>query len=369
MESTTCPICRQPNPPTNHMCSSCGADFTDPDVQAMKPGDSATLPSSSLGEAGALAADRFLGIAITDPEGSGLRKLALIGGIVLAATAFVPVTVDFSHWLGPRAALSQGPTLAVLFPLLAGAAGIAMALVGRIDNWVRAAVLAGLGLCGFALCLPPLGELAGAPFSRSFPVLLQIVALLAAGAALALRVCRPRSRDARYGVIAGTVLVVIAMVIPIGEAVRALPIEFSLYINHPFTDTSLVSAYAKGFDHDMMVRVLALWSLLPLLLLPLATALAWPVPGGVWDRTSTVVRPLSWLVALFIPLGFALMVFNVAGWNEFQNVVIRGHWVTFDDFTQSLLVGRARLAVLATFFALWVELGAVVIHDRFRPEM
>jgi hypothetical protein len=79
-----------------------------------------------------------------------------------------------------------------------------------------------------------------------------------------------------------------------------------------------------------------------------------------------MVRPLAWLVVLFAPLGLALLAFNVAGWSEFQAVAVRGRWVTFDDFTEALLVGRTRLMVLATFFALWVQLGAVALHEQLR---
>jgi hypothetical protein len=366
MDVITCPICRQPNPADNHLCLACGADFSDPDVIAMAPGDSSQMPQSSLGDAGELAEDRFLGISHEGLiEGKSLRRLALGGGVIFLAAFFIPTTVDFRSWLGPLAGLDKGPTLAVLFPLLAAGAGLAMALVGKLDNWVRAAVLVGVGLLGIFLCLPPLGKFAGAPH-KVLPV--YTIGLLCAGAALAIRMYNPRSRDARYAAIAAAVIVAIGMVIPVGDSHRALTIEFPFYVDSEFGDMALASAYRKGMTHDMMVRMLSLFGLLPLIALPLAAALAWPTPRGVWDKYAVALRPLAWLAALYIPLAFAMMLFNVAGWSEFTSVVARGQWVTFDNFSEALLVGRARLVVLSLFLALWVEIGVVVVHHHFRPD-
>ena len=363
MRIITCPICRQPNPPDNHLCLSCGADFSDPDVTAMAPGDSSQLPQSSLGAAGEMAEDRFIAISYAGlTEGNALRRLALVGGLVFLAAFFIPTTVDFRSWLGPLAGLDKGPTLAVLFPLLAAALGLAMALVGKLDNWVRAAVLVGVGLLGLFLCLPPLGKFAGAPY-KLLPV--YTVGLLCAGAALAMRMYNPRSRDARYAAIAAAVIVAIGMVIPVGESHRALAIEFPSYADSEFGDMALASAYWKGLTRDMMVRMLSLYGLLPLIALPLAAALAWPTPRGVWDKYAVALRPLAWLAALYIPLAFALLVFNVDGWSEFTSLVARDQW---DNFSEALLIGRARLVVLSLFLVLWVEIGAVVVHHHLRPD-
>ena len=41
----------------------------------------------------------------------------------------------------PATAIERGPAFAVLLPLIAGLIGIAIALVPRLETWVRACVL------------------------------------------------------------------------------------------------------------------------------------------------------------------------------------------------------------------------------------
>jgi len=359
-----CPICKQMLQPGHYLCPACGADLSDPDVLAMAPGDSTELPQSSLGEAGALSERKFLR-ATTDSirSGAAMRTLGLVGGIFLVLAFLIPVSADFRHWMWPREALDRGPTFAVLLPLVTGLVGIAAALIPRLDNWVRAAVLVLCGLLGIFFCLPPLGEFAGTAFAAT-PLL--TLGLLVAGSALAGRLYFPRSQAVRLALIGGTVVTVIALFVPMAKTYTALPIELPIYIANPFKEMSLFSALSKGAGHDVMVRFLSLYALLPLVLLPTAAALAWPTPGGVWDKMGTALRPIAWVAVLYLPLGYALQAFNVAGWTNFPDVMARGVWVEFDDFTQALMLGRARLALVSAFFVVWTQIGAVVLFDYVR---
>ncbi len=359
-----CPICKQQLQPGHVLCPACGADLSDPDVLAMAPGDSTEMPQSSLGEVGALSERKFLR-ATTDSlrSGAAMRKLALIGGIFLALAFLIPVSADFRTWMWPTDAIDRGPTFAVLLPLALGILGIASAFVPKLENWHRAAILVGGGLVGIFFCLPPLGKFAGTACVAT-PIL--TLGMLVAGSALAGRIFFPRSQAVRLALIGGAAVSVVALFIPMADTRDALPIELPLYINNEFREMSLFAAYSKGMDHDVMVRFLSMYALLPLLLLPAAAALAWPVPRGVWDKMATALRPIAWVAVLFIPLGYALQAFNSAGWSEFQVIAARGVWVDFDDFTQALMVGRARLALVSAFLFVWVQLGAVVLFDHVR---
>lgn len=363
-----CPICSGMSPPGSHRCVTCGADFSDPDVRAMAEATAAAdIPEESLGEAGALAGDKFLWMSHEKLiAGKLLQKLALIGGVFLAIGFLVPVFVK-GEFVMPWKATAHASTLALVFPGVAAIAGIALALLA-ISNAARAGVMVAIGLAGLTLSVPALGKFAGTS-QWSLPVL--TIGVIVAGIGAALRIYRPRSDESRYILAAGAAVTVVALFIPIGKTYEAIPMEFWYYIHDDdrWRDLSLFSSYAKGIDHDVLVRFLSMYGLLPLLLFPIATAVAWPKPGGVWDKSSSALRPMAWMIVMYIPFGFALALFNVTGWAESEagNPWMPG-WAMdrFAKLTKAIMLGRAKLMVTSLFYTFWVVFGAVVLYDRLR---
>lgn len=366
MRPFDCPICRVSNPAGAHLCVSCGADFSDPDVLAMAsaPGASASFSASRLGGAGVLADTRLLGFNLDGlVDGSGLRKLAGIGGAILLLSFLLPLTHEFRDWLWGPSTISKGPTFAALYPLVAGIIGLAVAFAPRLKPWVRAAILVGTGLLGALVALAPYGKYAGTS-EHALPLL--FTGLLLAGAGIATRLFYPRAPEARYALALGSLLAIVAMVIPRGDTGAALPVEFRFYLDSEFRDMSLLSAYSKGFGKDAMVMFGGLLALTPVWLLPLTTGLAWATPREVWDRGSFALRPMAWSIVLFIPVMFAFLAFNVTGWEDFDSVIVEGRVYKLDAYTDALLAGRVRLAAMIAFPVLWVQLGAVALYAHFR---
>ena len=360
----TCPICRATNAPGNHLCQKCGADFSDPDVLAMAPGDSATLPSSSLGEAGALAEDKFLGIALDDLlSGKSLRALALIGAILLVICTLIPVTANYKTWLMVWKSIDGGPWFALLFPLVAAGIGVAVFASRRLEPWVRAVMLAGTGLVGVFFSLAPLGKYAAAP-ERILPVF--AIGMLMAGIGILIRIYRPTDINGRWAMIAGAPLAFLGLVIPLVASDKALPGEFRLFFRTlEITDVSPLTAYYNGLDHDAMVQLLSLWGLLPVLVLPIAAAVAWKQPSGVWDKSSPALRPMAWFLVLYVPLTYAVYVFNVFGWTAGQYISYGGIVAEFEAFNRAVLITRTKLAVMSLVYVVWIQFGAFVLYQHF----
>lgn len=363
----SCPICRAPNPPAVLRCIQCGADFHDPDVIALAPGDSTELPAASLGEAGALASDRFMGISLTGLlEGRALATLGLLGGVALVAAFLAPVSADYTAWIMPWTAAKDGPALALVYPLLAAAAGFVAFATGRLEPWIRAALLCGLGLAGIFFTLTPLGGYAAGPIDL---MVVFTAGMLLCGVAVTLRMYYPQLMESRHLLAAGAGVVLLGMLLPLTDVRDHLPAEFAWRM---FRDTdaaasaSALSAYLDGSGTDAMVQLVSWWGLLPVVLVPAALALAWSRPGGVWDRGSTGLRPIAWALVLFVPLTWFLYLFNLMGWDDLQWVRYKGQAARFEDFTMTVTVGRAKVAVAATVYALWAVFGSVVLYARLR---
>ncbi len=319
--------------------------------------------SAPLGEVGALAGDKFLWVSLAAlREGTGLRRLAVVGAALLAVGFFIPVTLDLQHWLMPWKAADSGPTFALFFPLGALAVGLAVMFARAIPKHVAAGLMAAAGVVGLLTVLAPMGKYGGAP--RQTVWLLQLGLILGACSVTA-RIYRPRDAYPRYGVIAGAVLAAIGLMLPLSDAATAIPLEFTFYIARSFKDMSLVSADLAGIDHDLMVRFLSLWSLVPLVLLPAAAAMSWQRPEGVWDKGSAALRPMAWVIVLYVPMTFLVYTFNVTGWTEFNLVAFHGRVHDFKSFTTAMMVGRMKLALLAIPFALWTAFGSFLLYDHF----
>lgn len=365
MPPITCPICSNRNPPGDLRCLKCGADLTDPDVIAMAPGSSAEMPQSSLGDIGQLSSDKFFGVSRANLlEGGALRTIALVGGIALLVAFLIPIPKD------PRAgkwwmAWSVGKPFAgwaFWYPLLAGLAGIALAFVPKPERWIRACILAAISLFGLLFIMPRLGK-AGGGFTGMLPLF--TLGVLAAACAMALRVYFPLEKLPRLAIIVAAAVTVLGMVVPMAKPLEVLPFEFARF-GQNWKDASLAGIALDTFDLDMMLRLLGLYMLLPMALFAGAAVAAWPVPGGVWDKTSYVVRPVAWAVVLYLPFQKLLLVFNVTGWSETKYGV--RYAKEFSKVSNAIMISRMRMIIVATVLVLWAIFSAVVIYKKLRPE-
>jgi hypothetical protein len=323
-------------------------------------------------QAGSLVSSRFLWISIDSLcEGPALRKLGIAGAVaLLVGFAFPVLSHDSRVTQWPWEMLAGGPWLALIYPLIAAAVGLAAVLIPALSRRVGGALMAAAGIIGLMLCLPALGKFAG---SASALMPLFVVGLVATGAALVVRSVDPGSALARKTLAAGAVLALVGLLIPVADAYRLLPAELTFFIDADALGTaSPIGAYVEAFNRDPLVFFYAVFLMLPVVLLPVAVVIAWPKPGGPWDKSGLIIRPIAGFVVLYVPIGLALLMFNVMGMSDSSTLVyIQGELFPFNEYAERLLVGRAKLAVLGSVFALWAQLGTIVvlraISARSRP--
>lgn len=374
MNAYACPICQKPWRSDTSICAACGADLYDPDVQALagqafSAGDSLRMAAA---EAGALSVGKILGLRQeTLVDGSGLRKLAGLGGVLLLLAFVAPALREFDfvwrgdHWK-PKASyfmswelLRDGPVVALLYPLLAGLVGLAVALVPRLSGAVRGQILAATGLIGVVLCLGPLGDYGYAPTQAATLTTLGVVV---AGVSIAARMLLPHSMPARWGLVAGGGLFLLGLLIPAGDLSARLPFEYlrySDYLELEFEGTVPLIGLLKGIKPGASeVLFMSAWHLLPLFALPAAAIFAWRKPGGVWDKGGYALRPLAWVLVLYIPLTYALYTFMAVGGGA--------GGLKAQQQLESALIGRARLGVISFALLLWAQFGllAALIGQR-----
>jgi hypothetical protein len=351
-----CPVCSTRNPGGSLRCGSCGADFADPDVRALAA-DAAAISSSALGAAGALGDSRFLSFSLdAAAAGSAPRRLVAIGCGLLAIGFLAPLTVDYAHLTPTWSLIRGGSSLLLLFPLVAIALGIAVALA-PLPGRARSAALVVLGLVGLAT-LPTHGRFSGGPLAAMTPFLF---AMPIAGAAIALRLWAPASRAARVAVVASGALVAASLFVPIPGGERLLPVEMKLFGFIPEGTQSMFSVY-NGIESGVpLLFLLPLSTFLPLGLLAAAGALAWPPARGVWDTRGKLLRAVGWFVVLYLPLTYLLFAFHQLGLEDAGYVQIGEYVASYAHLLKTTMVARAKLAALAAAYSLWVALGGLAI--------
>ena len=362
-----CPICDRANDRDARRCRSCGADFEDPDLAAQL--DRPRLDEDEHGEID-LSGGRYLGVRWLGFEvGGDLRTLALIGGVLFALIAVLPVKLDFGGVQASWAALDKGPKVALLLPFVLAAIGLALGTpLGRgIPPVATAAVLAVAGVAALPLALTPMGRHAG---TATHTLWLPWLGTAIAAAGIAIRVLRRRDPHARWIIVGGAVLFVLGILLPHGDAREYLPGEFSLYLRgKELRDTGLLSAWTDGFDNDSMVRFLSLWHLLELALLGVAIAFAMQPSTGPWDGKGLVLRPIGFELVFHLTFTLALYTLNVMGWSAFEYVRWDGHYVDWDAFTGGMFAGRARLTLLSAPAMIWLVAGLVGLYVHLAPKL
>lgn len=354
--SITCPICDRENPRDARRCKSCGADFEDPEIanQIGRPVGGMTDEDGEIN----LLGDRFLGIRWLGLEGgSDLRLIALVGAIFFAVAAIIPVNLDFTKAKAMWSVASKGPTFALLLPAVCAAIGIALATpLGRLLP--PAAVAGTLAAGGFAILLfaiAPLGHSSGLP-EKAWWFLWLGYPIAAAG--VAVRAMKPRDLYARWLVVGGAVLVVVGMALPHTDARPYLPAEYPLVMkDRMLFDESILTASLAGFDHHLAVRFLSIWHLFGMLLVVAAAALSVLSPKGPWDTFGLVLRPMGMALVFMIPLTMAFYMINIMGSPTFEYVYGYDTFLSWDEFSDALFAGRARMVVLTLPAAMWTATG------------
>jgi len=347
-------------------CLKCGADLTDPDVLAMAAAEPVPMPASGLGDLGQLSSDKFLGVSReTLLEGGALRIVSLVGGIALILAFLIPIPKDpyQSKWWMAWSVGKPFAKWAFWFPLLFGAAGVALAFLPKPDRWIRAIILAAMSLFGILFLMPRLAA-AGGGYRQMMPLF--ALGLVAAACAMTLRVYFPLERPPRIAIIVATAVTIVGLALPMAKAGEVMPFEFSVFHGGALKDASLLGLASDSFDEDMMVRLIGLYTMLVMVLFAGASAAAWPVPGGVWDKTSFVVRPVTWAVVLYWPMQKAVLVFNITGWTAPKGSGFRAA-KQVSNFSNAIMITRTRMVLVTAVFVLWAVFSAVVIYKHFRP--
>ncbi len=355
-----CPVCDQKNPPNSNRCTSCAADFTDPDVMAMMGKDTSSVASPVI-DGGALTHSTILGVSEQGLEnGTALRKLAFVGIALLAIGFLIPVSHNYVDSSSAWNALQHAPAIALLFPALAIAMGL-MASFAPLLPWQRSVLLLTAGVIGLTT-LPFLGHLSGSP-EKFLPAIL--LGMLAGTWGLILRGFDAQSAVARKLTIAGAVLIVVGFLLPMSDAATGLPLEIRLFLTASIDSASPLSLYSEAFNRDPMIFFVIVFLFLPLLLIPIGAAIAFPKPSGAWDKLGLILKPITWIAILYLPLLFALFAFNLMGYELGRYILIDKHYLASDEFQSAAISGRIRLMLLATAFSLWATLPIVAVAKEF----
>jgi hypothetical protein len=371
----SCPICARPCAADAPRCPACGTDLYDPAVRELVGAPPA--PEAPAIVAGELATARVLGCTRDGlADGKSARGLGLWLGLILLLSFVVPafqVPHPYQRYVAATDTMEPAirweykmvwdlvggkarkppPVVALLFPLAAGLLAVALALTPRVPPVVRAGGLALLGLLGLALCLGPHGRYAFTPHTL---ITVTNLGMLVGGVGVAWRLLEPTSSEARWVLVAGAGLSLIGLLIPAGALWRQLPGEYRSYadlLGFRVENATPLQAILGGLDRRAApILFLSLWAALPILVMPLAIGFAWPRPQGPWDKAAPVLRPLAYLILLYLPVAYALYAFNMLGWGSV------GADATF--------LPRARLILIAAPLALFAQLGALACVSGLR---
>ena len=310
-------------------------------------------------EAGSLSSGKLFGFAREGlSNGSTVKKLAIWGGAAVLLGFLIPMSPDFEAHEPAWSLSDRASPVALLFPLL----GIAMALTAAfapLQAWQKSVTMMLAGGIGLAT-LPFIAGFASAP-AKFLPGI--FIGVLVCSWGLILRCLDAQSIWARRLTIAGALIGVAGYFIPMGNADLALPIELRFYLQQELGTEMPLSVYKAAFNRDPIVFFTSLYLLLPLVLLPLGALLSWRKPSGAWDKGGLLIRPVTWLATFYLPLGFALLFFNLLGYDA-DLIRVDRQIVSWDRFSTAAIGGRLKLFALSAGFSLWATLPVVAVHDH-----
>lgn len=364
-----CPLCARFLPEGSRRCTSCGADFLDPDVlkmiQAPKPAVPAVASSDvrRIG-AGGLSIDRFLGMTSAGiADGTSLQRVGLFGAACLLVGFLIPIDLDYRGSEMPLAVLDRGPRAALLVPLILALAGGVVSLLkrGAVPPIVVAGLLAAGGLVELVLGITPFGRAAGAP--TSLPILTWS-GVLVAGVGVSIRILRPADPFAKWIALAGTILFLGGSLLTHADVQTLVPLEYLQMATEDGLDGSILGLAWDALG-DSFTLVHGATTLLAAVLLPVATALAFRAPHGVWDGAGNVLRAVGLAIVLWLPLGFLAGILNVFGWPS-GGFYDGDRVISMDALTNALRLGRVRLLLLSLGASLWVTAGSAALYVAWR---
>jgi hypothetical protein len=356
-----CPICDRDNDADARRCKSCGADFEDPEIaaQLVRPagigGDDDDEPN--------LSGDRYLGVRwIGLAVGGDLRKVALLGGLVFAVAAIMPIAIDLQKVKAVWSVFGDGPTFALVLPFVLAVIGIALAT--PLGKLLPPAVVAGVLALGGAIYLGVAVAAQGptsALSTRTWWGPWFGCAIIGAG--LIIRVLRRRDPFARWIILGGAVIVLIGLFFPYTDSRVALPAEFDLFLGgRDLADKSIVTAATEGFEGQPMVRFVSLWHLALIALVGVAVGFSLAMARGPWDSSGLVLRPLGYAIVFWLPASLALYIVNVMGFHGYEYARWNDHYYEWEKFTTALFFGRARLLVATIPAAAWLTTGLAGLY-------
>jgi hypothetical protein len=146
------------------------------------------------------------------------------------------------------------------------------------------------------------------------------------------------------------------MLAPTPSIRDSLPAEFTIVawmrIDIRGWNIPIAALYEAFTPRAGQIFFSSFWALVPIVLAPGAAALAWPrARGSAWDKSGLAVRPLAWLLILYVPLAYALWTFTFLGWDG--------------PSLGSLALARLRETALTIPLALWVAFGGAATIGRW----
>ena len=348
-------------------CLSCGADLFDPDVQHLASSSWSEVDAwQDADEFGTLTIRRVLGVSYEGlTSGRAMRKLALLGGVLLFLAFLVPVTLNFVKFESSWEAARLGPRFALLFPGVAAVIAVALALLSVTDalNTIRHLALVILGLSGVFFALAPLGGYART--ATEFPFFW--VGVLIAGAALAGRLLYPTDTFWRITLIAGAVVALLFMLVPLSDVGAHFSIEFKFnrYASD-FDKNSITAIFWGGIKGGVLFG--GLWGSLPLWVIPLSAVAAFPKPQGLTDQWHVLLRFAAWAILLYIPISYGFDALSAFGKRDDVHVYLGDIWTTQRRFSNGVLAGRLRLILTASACIVWAQFGTVALYAQWRQK-
>jgi hypothetical protein len=348
-------------------CMACGADVLDPDIQAMAGADSSESYVPDAEEWGTLDVRKILGVTHEGlVSGSAMRRLGLLGAVLMLVGFLIPVTVDFHDYLMSWEAARTGPKLALLFPAIAGVLAIGLTILPRGSKnlaLARAGILAVLGLFTIVYCMPALGVYGRTP--TSLP--LYWLGIVVSAVAVVGRLFHPTDKNWRIVLAVGAVLTLALIWFPLSSIKEYLPAEFRFgRYDHELQDVSIAMMNLRGMRSGFSTLLMGAWGFLPVLIIPAAALAAWAKPVGLIDKAAVGLRFAGWALLLFLPLSLLVWMFAATGNRTDVFVRLEGVMTTLERFSNGLLAGRVKLAMLATAAAFWLQFGVVTIVELLR---
>jgi hypothetical protein len=235
--------------------------------------------------------------------------------------------------------------LIALFPLAGGIVALLVAFIPGLPALVRAVVLSALGAFGVGVVWASVNRLPNVEAAR-WPLSPYSAGLMLTAVGVTYRILIPTARPARLMAVAGVALMLVGLVVPLGAAGQFFPRDIGYHGRGAGEPPGLfLLRELGGHYHGQFFTTPIL--LIPIVVAPIAAALAWPMPDEVWDARARTLRPLCWILIAAPILLHATLAFNMFGW----------------EWTRAYLLGRTRALLLVVAVVPLLHWGAIALYD------